>query len=133
MNERRRERRALLQNEVNARTRSTSTVRILDISTTGMGVQCTEPLPPNKNIIVWVPTASGDLKLRANVRRCRLEMAPSGNGNGSSLVYRAGLEFCDVDDTVRQTLLETYLEPTAPSVPGGPMTASIGFSMTNSA
>jgi len=133
MNERRREKRALLQTEVNARTRSTSTVRILDISTGGMGVQCTEPLPPNKNIIVWIPTPAGDLKLRANVRRCRLEMAPSGNGGGSTLVYRAGLEFCDLDDTVRQALAEAYLEPTGPAAAGGPVMATVGYSMQNSA
>ena len=133
MNERRREKRALLQTEVTARTRSTSTVRILDISTSGMGVQCTEPLPPNKNIVVWIPTTAGDLKLRANVKRCRLEMAPSGNGNGKSLVYRAGLEFCDVDDSIRKTLAETYLEPTSVAVPSGPVTATVGFFASNSA
>ncbi len=133
MNERRKERRALLETAVSARTRCTSTVRILDISTGGMGVQCTEPLPPNKNIIVWVPTHSGDLKLRAHVKRCRLEMARGPNGSGTSLVYRAGLEFCELDEATRNILRETYLEPASTPPAPGLSAALAGLPLSNSA
>lgn len=107
MNERRRQPRIKLTDGVAARTRQTAEVEILDISLGGMRVRSATPLSPRKEIVAWLPTAAGDLKVRLTVRRCRASIGGEGN-NG--LTYEAGLEFKDLDRIQLKEITSTYLD-----------------------
>jgi len=110
MNERRTAPRKVLDSSVTARTRTTATVQVLDISLGGMRVLSEEPLPPQKEIVTWLPTRDGELRVRAAVLRCRAKFLDKPLPSGAVLVYDAGLKFSKLTEQEQRLIRETYIE-----------------------
>lgn len=109
-NERRNSPRKVLETEVTARTRSTTTVRVVDISLGGMRVLSEEPLQPLKEIVAWLPTRNGEVRLKANVLRCRATFLKQPLQSGAVLAYDAGLEFLELSKRERKLIQESYFD-----------------------
>jgi hypothetical protein len=99
MNERRRTERFNVEGDVFGRVKATVPARLVDISTQGAQVEVPSALRPAVECDVTVPTAAGDLRLRARVQRCRAAaMKGPSSDNGVVLMYRAGLEFLELSE-----------------------------------
>ncbi len=116
MNERRTAPRKALDTAVTARTRTTTTVQVLDISLGGMRVQSEEPLAPQKQIVVWLPTRHGEIRLKANVLRCRAHFLKKPLTSGAVLVYDTGLQFSEMSARERRLIEESYFDENGKSV-----------------
>ncbi|NOZ94221.1 MAG: PilZ domain-containing protein [Acidobacteria bacterium] len=116
MNERRTAPRKALDDTVVARTRTTTTVRVLDISLGGMRVQSEEPLAPHKELVVWLPTRHGEIRLRANVLRCRARFLKLPLTSGAVLVYDAGLQFSEMSARERRLIEESFFDESGKSI-----------------
>jgi len=112
MNERRRTPRVVLEDEVVGRTRTSTSVRILDISAGGMRVESVSPLAPTKRIDAWLPTPGGEIKVSALVLRCRARAVPSSSEREGGLVYQAALQFQNLDPTTVDDLRVAFLSQT---------------------
>ena len=109
MMERRTAQRQILDRPVSARTRSTATVQVLDISTGGVRVLSEEPLAPRREIVTWLPTRNGEVRVRANVLRCRARFLEKPLPSGAVLVYEAGLAFCELSENERRAITDSYV------------------------
>ncbi len=110
MNERRTIPRKVLDDSVTARTRTTATVQVLDISLGGMRVLSEEPLPPHKEIVTWLPTRNGEIRVRASVLRCRAKLLHKPLPSGAVLVYDAGLKFSGLSEQEQRLIRESYID-----------------------
>jgi len=110
MNERRTVPRKNLADAITARTRTSATVHVLDISLGGMRVLSEDPLSPRKEIVAWLPTPKGELRLRAHVLRCRAKFLDKPLPSGAVLVYDAGLEFSGLTEHELSLIRESYLD-----------------------
>lgn len=116
MNERRATPRKALDDTVIARTRTTTTVQVLDISLGGMRVQSEEPLPPQKELVVWLPTRHGEIRLRASVLRCHARFLKLPLASGAVLVYDAGLRFTEMSAREGRLIEESFFDGNGTSV-----------------
>ena len=103
MSERRRSQRFTADQEIYARIKSSIPVRIIDVSQHGMRVESSSAVPPTGACDLWVPGDEGDVKLKVRVQRCRARFE-QGNDGGPGLVYQAGLEFLEMDESARGAL-----------------------------
>ena len=104
MTERRRSERITLQDKVIGRVKASIQARLVDLSVHGAQLECSTGLPPAGEVDVWLPTPRGEARIKAIVRRCRAQTGPSG------MVFRAGVEFHDIDDDTRQSLEAALLD-----------------------
>lgn len=101
--------------ETFGRVKTTLQARILDISSGGVQIELPAALRPLAECDVAVPVTSGELRLRARVRRCRAAVSGSGGKEDGGMTFRAGLEFVGLNDEQRRQLLECYgPEPSTP-------------------
>ncbi len=107
MNDRRRSERLAAGENFFGRVKATVPARILDLSRHGVQVEIPSSLRPAVECDISVPTAEGDLRLRAKVQRCRAASMTSREGDERHLVFRAGLEFVDVSPRAIRALEET--------------------------
>lgn len=89
------------------RVKATVPARILDLSRHGIQVEIPSALRPAVECDISVPTAEGDLRLRAKVRRCRAASMSAREGDERHLVFRAGLEFVEVSPHAIRALEQT--------------------------
>jgi len=68
-------------------------VRVLDVSTRGVQLEVSLPLPVRGTCEVRFLLDQGEILVRATVKRCRVWGRESGREAPRGLVYRAGLEF----------------------------------------
>jgi len=118
MLERRRSPRFEPEGEVFARMKSSIPVRIVDVSDHGMQVESSSALPPAGQCDIWLPAADGDVRMRVRVQRCRARFMKTERGEGGGLVYRAGIEFVEVDAAARSAL-GSIVRKLVPSADGG--------------
>ncbi|MCG6964041.1 MAG: PilZ domain-containing protein [Acidobacteria bacterium] len=107
MNDRRRSERLKVGEDMFGRVKATVPARILDLSRHGIQVEIPSALRPAVECDISVPTAEGDLRLRARVRRCRAASMSSREGDERHLVFRAGLEFVEVSPRAIRALEQT--------------------------
>jgi c-di-GMP-binding flagellar brake protein YcgR len=100
MQERRRSPRIPVRDEVFGRVKATLPVRLVDLSAHGAQLEASTGLPPAGEIDLWLPSPHGELRVKAAVRRCRANAGPRG------LVFRAGVEFLDMDEIQRDHLVQ---------------------------
>jgi hypothetical protein len=98
--------------------------RLVDISPAGAHLELATPLHPSHTCRISVPLADGDVKLMARVAHCKLT-APGPAMNGGSLVYRAGLEFLDVDRAVIDAITTAFCPPPVKPRRTGPIKVKI--------
>ena len=120
MTERRTARREVLDKPIVARTRTSATVQVLDISTGGMRVLSEEPLAPHRDIVTWLPTRNGEVKIRAKILRCRARFLEKPLPSGAVLVYDAGLVFSELSERERRAIVDSYLDVRNSSSPDDP-------------
>ena len=106
MIERRRSQRVEPPQRLRARVKNANGALVLDVSPHGALLQTSAPLGPRSECNVILALETGDLRLRGIVRRCRARVDESGGG----LVYRAGLEFLDLERGRRECLEEALVE-----------------------
>ena len=119
MLERRRSPRFVPESEVYARIKSSITVRIIDVSATGMQVESSSALPPAGQCDIWLPAEDGDVRMRVRVQRCRARFVQGDGASGGGLVYYAGIEFLEVD-AAAQTALGNIVQRLAVDHERGP-------------
>lgn len=107
MHDRRRSERLTVGQDMFGRVKATVPARILDLSRHGIQVEVPSALRPAVECDISVPTADGDLRLRAKVRRCRAASMASHEGDEHHLVFRAGLEFVEVSPRAIRALEQT--------------------------
>lgn len=121
MRERRRTRRTLVDTTLIATVRRTVRARIVDISPLGMLVEVAAALRPLASCEVEIQAADAPVRIRATVRRCRLQGRGRAAGSDETMLYRAGLEFEPVgaDDVARLQTLCGGRGPRPVDVPSG--------------
>jgi len=126
-----------MPDDVFGKVKATVPARILDLSRDGIQVEVPTALRPAVECDVSVPTAEGDLRLRARVQRCRAASMKSSDGEDRRLMYRAGLQFVDVTEGHLALLAETLKdlagspddEPTAPMPSAAPLPGAGAIAM----
>ncbi|MCP4898738.1 MAG: PilZ domain-containing protein [bacterium] len=114
MGERRQNPRVSPSEETFGRIRATIQARILDVSTGGLQVELGAALHPSVECEVSLPIDSGEIRLRAMVRRCRAAAIQGDGGERGGMMFRAGLEFIGMSEDQARLLAESYcIEPTA--------------------
>lgn len=104
--------------------KATVPARILDISRHGVQVEVPTALRPAVNCDVTLPLEGRELHLRARISRCSAEGFSSLEDGEKKLIYRAGLEFVDLDahslDVLESTLngLKARTSPQPDASPG---------------
>lgn len=71
--------------------------RILDISSRGAQIEVANILPPSGLCDLRIQFAAGEFAVHATVRRCRASGFGVDANNQTVVLYRAGLEFDEVD------------------------------------
>lgn len=118
--------RITLDREVTVTIGSHLSARLVDISIAGVHLELGSALHPTHACQIAVPLPDGSVKITARVAHCKATgMAEKSAGGG--LVYRAGLEFVDIDRTVTEAIMTAYaprpaqpVEPIKPVVPERP-------------
>ncbi len=77
---------------MNVKLKTTISARVVDISSTGVQVELTYSLPPRARCDLRLQTDSGDVYLKALVKRCAV-LGYTEDGGKRVLAYRAGLAF----------------------------------------
>jgi len=106
MIERRRSQRVEPPQRLQARVKNAEGALVLDVSPHGALLQTSAPLGPRSECNVILALEPGELRLRGIVRRCRARV----DENGGGLVYRAGLEFLNLDPSCRERLEDALVE-----------------------
>jgi len=75
----------------------TQGVRIVDISSRGAQVELATTLPPSGRCDLRIQFSEGEFAAHATVRRCRAQSFGVDGSNRQVVLYRAGLEFDEVD------------------------------------
>ncbi len=70
---------------------------ILDISSRGAQIEVAAGLQPRESCDLRIPFNEGEFAVHATVRRCRASVLDVGENDEGALLYRAGLEFDELD------------------------------------
>jgi PilZ domain len=97
MTERRAVPRARLVPPLEAKVMSIQSARILDISSHGAQIEVAGMLQPSGRCDLRIQFADGEFAAHATVRRCRASGFSLDANNESVVLYRAGLEFDELD------------------------------------
>ncbi len=82
---------------LDARVLTSQTARILDISSRGAQIEVTTSLQPSGPCDLRIRFADGEFAAHATVRRCRAAGFGVDQNNRQVVLYRAGIEFDEVD------------------------------------
>jgi hypothetical protein len=120
--DRRRDKRVRPDNDVLGTVKTNLPARVLDYSPGGMQVELVSPLPPNTECAVCLPLEGTEVRVRARVRRCRAATLALTEGAEKGVVYRAGLEFVDLDEEscalIEDAVVEQTLTASVDTEPG---------------
>ncbi len=120
MEDRRRTLRIAPERELNVTLAGNRPARLVDISADGAHLELASALHPSHVCRVSVPLPDGNVKLKARVAHCKL-LARGPSGPDGGLVYRAGLEFLDVDLAVVDAINATFFPVPSKSRRRGPI------------
>jgi hypothetical protein len=85
--------------------------RILDISSRGAQIEVASSLQPSGPCDLRIRFAQGEFAVHATVRRCRVSVVGAGTVDQPGVIYRAGLEFDEVDPESLAWLASNVLFP----------------------
>jgi hypothetical protein len=97
MTERRAVPRIELKQRLDAKVTADQPALILDISSRGAQIELAASLPPSGPCDLRIQFADGEFAVHATVRRCRACGLGLDSSNQRVVLYRAGLEFDEVD------------------------------------
>jgi hypothetical protein len=111
MAERRRAQRVRLSGNMQARVKAFMPARILNISTSGVLLELTHPLPPKVSCNLKIACDFEEVNLQAVVRRC-IVGGHGKNEKGEKIVlYHAGLAYDRMDPATLQLLQQFFCLP----------------------
>ena len=111
MAERRRAQRVRLSGNMQARVKAYMPARILNISTSGVLLELTHPLPPKVACNLKIACDFEEVNLQAVVRRC-IVGGHGKNEKGEKIVlYHAGLSYDRMDPATLQLLQQFFCLP----------------------
>jgi hypothetical protein len=90
--------------------KATVPARVVDLSVAGAQVEVSSPLRPSVQCDIALPTAAGDLKIRARVTRCKATVMRDLGGGERGMVYRAGLTFMKLEPNEAEVLEDAIVE-----------------------
>lgn len=76
---------------------------MVDVSPRGARLELTTALNPRSEFSISLPLSDRIVRIRARVVHCRLTGLSTG-GRGGQPIYRAGVEFLDVDSTLEASI-----------------------------
>ncbi|MFI5167186.1 MAG: PilZ domain-containing protein [Thermoanaerobaculales bacterium] len=83
--------------QMKAKVKTSLPARIVDISSRGVQLEVTNSLRPQVPCDIRIQLGDGEVTLRAMVRRCRAWAFGLNDADQRVLLYRAGLEFGEID------------------------------------
>ncbi len=119
MNDRRRSERYEPPETVLGKVKATVPARVMDISRHGLQVMVPAALRPSVECDLDLPTEYGGLSVRARICRCKAHGFVEGEDGERRLMYRAGLEFVNLDAAAGKILdatIHRLREQTAPKI-----------------
>ncbi len=107
MRDRRKVARVVVPWRLSARVLDRYDVRILDLSTAGVGIEHTVPLQPGSTCALELPLPFGSVHLTARVVWSLIEGGEDPRGRDRQLQYRSGLAFTDLSAEQQAALART--------------------------
>ena len=107
MVERRRFPRYQTSSDITGKVKSTLDFRVVDISEGGVLLETRLGLPPSTVCELKVSSFGSDFVIKAKVRRCRAQLTKTDAG--CKVAYRSGLEFLEMDEEVKKTILQLII------------------------
>lgn len=110
MDERRRSRRVAPAGEICVLIGGNRPAQLMDISPHGAHLEIGSALSPNQQYRVALQLSDRTVRIRARVVHCKLTGYTSF-GSGGQLIYRAGVEFLDVDPALADSIRRAFPPP----------------------
>lgn len=107
MEDRRRSRRAKPAGELSIVIGGNRRAKVIDVSGYGARLELASALNPRGECKISLPLPKGTLRLKARVVHCRLT-GFSSTGAPGQLVYRAGIEFVDIDPKLSASISHAF-------------------------
>jgi hypothetical protein len=104
---------------IRAKVKAYIPARVVDISSRGVLLEITQPLPPKTKCDLRVQENGDELLLQATVRRCCVWGYGTNDRLERVVVYRAGLQFRDLTEEEEKRLSARVLEPAGANVISG--------------
>src|SRR5271157_1327273 len=118
MTERRAVPRVEPEQRIKAKIKTSLPARIVDISSRGVQLEIANSLRPQVPCDVRIQLADGEVMLRAVVRRCRAWAFGLNDADQQILLYRAGLEFEEINPEALARLSSSIFFHSSAPVPG---------------
>lgn len=126
MEERRQSRRAAPAQEVNITIGGNRSARLVDVSSDGAHLELASALNPRGEYRLSLPLPDGMVRIKARVVHCKLTALNPKGGKGQ-LVYRAGIQFLDLDPKLAASIEIAYPPPVTRPVRTGPIKVKINI------
>jgi len=98
--------------------------RLVDITPSGAHLELASALNPNHTCRIALQLGDETVRIKARVAHCKLTGFTSF-GSGGQLVYRAGLEFVEVDEKLADAIRQAYPLAIAKPVRNGPIKVKV--------
>jgi hypothetical protein len=120
MEERRRSRRVVPAHDVDITVGGNRPARVVDVSPEGAHVVLASALNPRGECRISLPLPNGLLRIKARVVHCKLTGFATAEPGGQ-LVYRAGIQFLDVDPKLARMIRLAYPPEKTEAAHSGPI------------
>ena len=101
---------------ITARLKTSLPAQIIDISSRGVQLEVANSLNPQVPCDIRIQLEDGEVTVRALVRRCRAWAFGLNEADQKVLLYRAGLEFEEIDpEALGRLSTDIFLETRAPA------------------
>lgn len=98
--------------------------RLVDITPGGAHLELSSALNPNHTCRIALQLGDETVRIKARVAHCKLTGYTSF-GSGGQLVYRAGLEFVEIDEKLADTIRQAYPLAVAKPARTGPIKVKV--------
>ncbi len=124
MEERRHSRRASPAHDVTVTIGGSRQARLIDLSPCGVHLELASALNPRGECRVSLPLLDGIVRIKARVVHCKLTGFSSPE-SGGQLVYRAGLQFLDIDPRMAASIKAAIPPPIDKPARRGPIKVKV--------
>jgi len=98
--------------------------RLVDITPSGAHLELSSALNPNHTCRLSLQLGEETVRIKARVAHCKLTGFTSF-GSGGQLVYRAGLEFVEIDENLADSIRQAYPRAVVKPVRTGPIKVKV--------